>query len=62
MKDFESMTDAELSEELVRLWRSYMYYMAAEGNWASEAAERGVVTAEYYACVGECKKRGLETP
>ena len=41
MKDFTILTDEELHEEMDRLWRAYMYYMAAEGNWSSEAKERG---------------------
>ena len=60
LKNFQDLTDAELEKELDRLWRSYMYYMAAEGNWSSEAKERGEVTKEYFDCVTECKNRGME--
>lgn len=62
MKDFASMTNEQLIEEMDRLWRSYMYYMAAEGNWSSETNDRQAVTKEYYACIDECKKRDIETP
>ena len=62
MKDFKSMTVEELEAEYDRLWRQRMYYMAAEGNWSSEAKERGETTKEYYACVKECEDRGLDIP
>ena len=41
MKDFTVLTDEQLLEEMDRLWRAHMYYMAAEGNWSSEAKEIG---------------------
>ena len=62
MKDYNAMTNEELVEEMDRLTRSYMYYMAAEGNWASEAADRGAVTKEYWACAAACKERDIEIP
>ena len=62
MKDFTKMTNEELVEEMDRLTRSYMYYMAAEGNWSAEAADRGAVSKEYWACAVECKNRDIETP
>ena len=60
MKDFNTMTDEQLVEEYDSLFRRYMYYMAAEGNWSQEAAARGEVTAQFYACQKECEDRGLE--
>ena len=61
MKNYKEMTDDQLFEEYMRLGRNQMYYMAAEGNWSSEAKERGETNAEYYACSAECAKRGLES-
>jgi hypothetical protein len=61
MTDFTTLTDKQLTEEMDRLWRQHMYYMAAEGNWNQEAAARGANEKEYWACVDECHKRGLES-
>jgi hypothetical protein len=36
-----------------------MYYMAAEGNWSSEAKERGEAKKEYADVEEEMRKRGL---
>ena len=60
MKDFKTMTNEELETEYDRLWRAHMYYMAAEGNWSSEAKERGEVEKEYWALIGEMKERNIE--
>ncbi len=62
MKDFTKMTNEELVNEMDRLTRSYMYYMAAEGNWSSEAADRKAVSDEYWACAAACKERDIEVP
>ena len=62
MKDFKSMTVEELEVEYDRLWRQRMYYMAAEGNWSSEAKERGETNAEYWALINEMKERNIELP
>jgi hypothetical protein len=60
MTDLENMTDEQLIECYNDLWRRYMYYQAAEGNWRSETTAREAVNKEYYACLTEVKKRGLE--
>ena len=60
MTDFTTLTNEELEQEMDRLWRSHMYYMAAEGNWESERSARETNDKEYWACIIECKKRGLE--
>lgn len=59
MLDYTSLTNDKLLEEYDRLWRSYMYYMAAEGNWSSEAKERKETEAEFWACEKEVDARGL---
>ena len=55
------MTDEELTNEYNRLFSTYMYYQAAEGNWNKERADREYSSALYYNCRDEMKKRGLET-
>lgn len=60
MTDLATMTDEELKREMEIRWSRYMYYQAAEGNWRSEEAARGVATKEYYDCITEMKNRGLE--
>lgn len=59
MTDYTTLTDEQLLETFDRLWRNRMYYMAAEGNWAAEAAERGANEKEYWACEAEVKARDL---
>jgi|LakMenEpi03Aug12_release.lakeMendotaPanAssembly.Ray.scaffolds.fasta_scaffold660959_2 hypothetical protein len=59
MKNYTAMTDEELTAEFYRLWRQVMYYMAAEGNWSSEAKERGEAKKEYADVEEEMRKRGL---
>lgn len=61
MTDFTAMTNEELLAENERLWRQRMYYMAAEGNWSQEAAAREANDKEYWACIDECTKRGLDS-
>jgi len=58
--EYKNFSNEALQQEYARLFRSYMYYMAAEGNWASEAQERNEVSQEFYACQREMKERGLE--
>ena len=58
--EFANFSNEALLEEYDSLFRRYMYYMAAEGNWSQEAAERREVTSLYYACMRECEDRGLE--
>ena len=62
MKNYKEMTDDQLFEEYMRLGRNQMYYMAAEGNWSSEAKERGETNAEYWALINEMKERNIELP
>lgn len=62
MVEYSTFSNEALLQEHDRLFRAYMYYMAAEGNWSSEAKERGETTKEYYACVKECEDRGLDIP
>lgn len=58
--EFANFSNEALLEEYDSLFRRYMYYMAAEGNWGQEAAERREVTSLYYACMKELDDRGLE--
>lgn len=60
MTDYDNMTNEQLTEEIDRLWRQRMYYMAAEGNWSQEREAREATEKEYWACFEECQKRGLE--
>lgn len=60
MKDLTTLTDEALLEEYDRLWRTHMYYMAAEGNWSAETNDRKANEKEYYACMKELDDRGLE--
>lgn len=62
MSDFTTKTNEELEAEYDRLWRQRMYYMAAEGNWASEAKERGQADKEYWDCVTEMNSRNIKVP
>ena len=59
MSKYATMTDEEVTAEFYRLWRQVMYYMAAEGNWSSEAKARGVAKQEYSEVEEEMRKRGL---
>lgn len=58
--DYKAMSDEQLSEEYSRLFSSYMYYQAAEGNWSRETADRTACEREYYACQREVRSRGLD--
>ena len=58
--DFQNFSNEVLLQEYDSLFRRYMYYMAAEGNWSQEAEARREVSALYYACMKECEDRGLE--
>ncbi len=60
MVDFTTLTNEALLEEYDRLWRTHMYFMAAEGNWSSETNDRKANEKEYYACMKELDARGLE--
>lgn len=59
MTDYKTMTDEVLQETYARLFRNYMYYMAAEGNWSAERKEREENSKEYWACESEMKTRGF---
>lgn len=59
MTDYKAMLDEDLKNEFTRLFRNQMYYMAAEGNWSSERAEREENDKEYWACETEMKARGF---
>ena len=54
------MTDDELIDEYNKLYGQYMYYQAAEGNWAQERVEREACEHEYYACRREIRNRKLD--
>jgi len=60
MKNYTTLTDEALIEEVHRLARSVSYYNAAEGNWSQETAEREACQAEFRECMREFKSRGLE--
>jgi hypothetical protein len=60
MKNYTTLTDEALIEEVHRLARSVSYYNAAEGNWSRETAEREACQAEFRECMREFKSRGLE--
>ena len=57
--NLETATDDELKQAYNEAGNTLMYYMAAEGNYSSEAKERGEVKAKYYKIVDECKKRNI---
>lgn len=59
MTDFSTLTNEELVKEYDRLWRASMYYMAAEGNWEKERADREATNKEFDAVENEIKARGL---
>lgn len=59
MTDYTALDNEKLLEEYDRLWRSYMYFMAAEGNWSSETNDRKATEAEFWACEKEVDARGL---
>lgn len=59
MTDYTTFDDKKLLETYDRLWRNYMYYMAAEGNWSAEREERQANEKEYWACESEVKARNL---
>ena len=60
MTDYTLMTNEQLLVEIDRLFRSYMYYQAAEGNWSAEREERAATNREYYAAMAEADKRNLK--
>ena len=57
--NLETASDEEVKQAAIETGRLLMYYMAAEGNYSSEAKERGEVKAKYYKIVDECKKRNI---
>ena len=57
--NLETASDEEVKQAAIETGNLLMYYMAAEGNYSSEAKERGEVKAKYYKIVDECKKRNI---
>jgi hypothetical protein len=58
-KMYVDMSDQELLEEYDRLGRIYMYYQAAEGNYAKETKDRLAAEAEFFDCQHEVRERNL---
>ena len=58
--NLETASDEELKQAAEETGRLLMYYMAAEGNYSSEAKERGAVKKKYYEIVSECEKRNID--
>lgn len=59
MKALKLLTNSELIEITHDLARRVSYYNAAEGNWSSEASERGIANAEFNKALDEMQERGL---
>ena len=57
--NLETASDEEVKQAAIETGNLLMYYMCAEGNYSSEAKERGEVKAKYYKIVDECKKRNI---
>lgn len=59
MTDVTALTNEQLLAEYERLWRASMYYMAAEGSWESERADREATNKEFDVVEKEVRARGL---
>lgn len=57
---YTTLTDAELLEAAHKAALGVSYYNAAEGNWRSEGAARGVANQKLREIREEMKSRGLE--